>query len=224
MHELKRTLVSWFIVTWSIILCRIELEPLSWVPRKGPLIITLNHIGSLEVPLLAAHLQPRRTIGLAKIETWNNKFMGWLFDLWDAIPIRRGEVDHRAIKSCVNVLHFGDMLMVAPEGTRSNDGRLQRGRPGISLIALQSGAPILPIVHWGGEKFGSNIKKFKRTDFHIRVGKQFTLDTNGIKVSSKIRQEMTDEIMCQLAVLMPEEYRGEYKNCDPPPTKYLRFA
>jgi len=219
-----RTLVSWFILAWSIILCRIEWEQLGWVPRKGPLILTLNHIGSLEVPLLAARLQPRKTIGLAKIETWDNKFMGWLFDLWEAIPIRRGEVDHRAIKRCVNVLQAGDMLMVAPEGTRSYDGRLLRGRPGISLIALQTGAPILPIVHWGGENFGTNIKKLRRTDFHIRVGRPFTLDTNGIKVSSKIRQEMTDEIMYQLAVLMPEEYRGEYKDCNPPPTKYLRFA
>ena len=219
-----RTLVSWFILAWSIILCRIEWEQLGWVPRKGPLILTLNHIGSLEVPLLAARLQPRKTIGLAKIETWDNKFMGWLFDLWEAIPIRRGEVDHRAIKRCVNVLQAGDMLMVAPEGTRSYDGRLQRGRPGISLIALQTGAPILPIVHWGGENFGTNIKKLRRTDFHIRVGRPFTLNTNGIKVSGKIRQDMTDEIMYQLAVLMPEEYRGEYEDCNPPPTKYLRFA
>jgi 1-acyl-sn-glycerol-3-phosphate acyltransferase len=219
-----RTLVSWFILAWSVILCRIEWEQLGRVPRKGPLILTLNHIGSLEVPLLAARLQPRKTIGLAKIETWDNKFMGWLFDLWEAIPIRRGEVDHRAIKRCVNVLHAGDMLMVAPEGTRSYDGRLQRGRPGISLIALQTGAPILPIVHWGGENFGTNIKKLRRTDFHIRVGRPFTLDTNGVKASSKIRQEMTDEIMYQLAVLMPEKYRGEYKDCNPPPIKYLRFA
>lgn len=174
--------------------------------------------------MLAAHLQPRKTTGLAKIETWDNTFMGWLFDLWEAIPIRRDEVDHRAIKRCLKVLNAGEMLMVAPEGTRSYNGRLQRGRPGISFIALQSGAPILPIVHWGGESFGTNIRKLKRTDFHIRVGKQFTLDTNGIRVSSKIRQEITDEIMYQLAVLMPAEYRGEYKDCDPPPVKYLRFA
>lgn len=219
-----RTFVSWFIRAWSRILCRIEHKPLTNVPKHGPLILAINHIGSLEVPLFAALLQPRKTIALAKIETWNNKLMGWLFDLWEAIPIRRGEVDLEAIRRCLIVLKAGSMLVVAPEGTRSYNGRLQRGQPGISFITLRSGSPILPIVHWGGENFGTNLRHIKRTDFHIRVGRPFTLDAKGQKVTREVRQVMADEIMYQLAVLMPEEYRGEYQNCDPPPTKYLRFA
>lgn len=219
-----RTFVSWFIRAWSSILCRIEHKPLTNVPKHGPLILAINHIGSLEVPLFAALLQPRKTIALAKIETWNNKLMGWLFDLWEAIPIRRGEVDLEAIRRCLIVLKAGRMLVVAPEGTRSYNGRLQRGQPGISFITLRSGSPILPIVHWGGENFGTNLRHIKRTDFHIRVGRPFTLDAKGQKVTREVRQVMADEIMYQLAVLMPEEYRGEYQNCDPPPTKYLRFA
>jgi len=219
-----RTFVSWFIRAWSSILCRIEHKPLTNVPKHGPLILAINHIGSLEVPLFAALLQPRKTIALAKIETWNNKLMGWLFDLWEAIPIRRGEVDLEAIRRCLIVLKAGRMLVVAPEGTRSYNGRLQRGQPGISFITLRSGSPILPIVHWGGENFGTNLRHIKRTDFHIRVGRPFSLDAKGQKVTREVRQVMADEIMYQLAVLMPEEYRGEYQNCDPPPTKYLRFA
>lgn len=219
-----RTFVSWFIRAWSSILCRIEHKPLTNVPKHGPLILAINHIGSLEVPLFAALLQPRKTIALAKIETWNNKLMGWLFDLWEAIPIRRGEVDLEAIRRCLIVLKAGRMLVVAPEGTRSYNGRLQRGQPGISFITLRSGSPILPIAHWGGENFGTNLRHIKRTDFHIRVGRPFTLDAKGQKVTREVRQVMADEIMYQLAVLMPEEYRGEYQNCDPPPTKYLRFA
>lgn len=219
-----RTFVSWFIRAWSSILFRIEHKPLTNVPKHGPLILAINHIGSLEVPLFAALLQPRKTIALAKIETWNNKLMGWLFDLWEAIPIRRGEVDLEAIRRCLIVLKAGSMLVVAPEGTRSYNGRLQRGQPGISFITLRSGSLILPIVHWGGENFGTNLRHIKRTDFHIRVGRPFTLDAKGQKVTREVRQVMADEIMYQLAVLMPEEYRGEYQTCDPPPTKYLRFA
>jgi len=222
--NLIRNFVSWFIRAWTSILCRIEHAPLAQIPPRGPLILTVNHIGSLEVPLFAAHLQPRTMIALAKIETWDNKFMGWLFDLWNSIPIRRGEADLEALRRCLIVLKTGDMLAVAPEGTRSYNGCLQRGQPGISLIALRSGAPILPIAHWGVESFGTNLKHLKRTDFHIRVGKPFTLDAQGEKVTSETRQEMADEIMYQLAVLMPEDYRGAYKNCNPPPTKYLRFA
>ncbi|MGA2489951.1 MAG: lysophospholipid acyltransferase family protein [Anaerolineales bacterium] len=206
------------------IVCHIDGADLAQVPMRGPLILVFNHINSLEVPLLHAHLQPRRMIGLAKIETWDNKIMGWLFDLWEAIPIRRGEADLQALRRCLASLSAGDILGVAPEGTRSYDGKLLCGKPGIVLIALHSGAPILPIVHWGGENFLHNLKHLKRTDFHIRVGKPFSLDTRGEKVTRKIRQAMADEIMYQIAILMPEKYRGQYADCNPFPQNYLRFS
>jgi 1-acyl-sn-glycerol-3-phosphate acyltransferase len=222
--NLVRNFVSWAIRVGTSIICRIERAELAQVPTQGPLILAVNHINSLEVPLLFAHLQPRRMIGLAKIETWNNKFIGWLFDLWDSIPIRRGEADLEAVHRCLAALSAGDILGVAPEGTRSHHGCLLRGQPGIVLVALHSGVPILPLAHWGGEAFPQNIQRLKRTDFHIRVGKPFTLDAKGEKVNGKVRQAMVDEIMVQIAVLMPEEYRGEYKDCDPPPQKYLHFS
>jgi 1-acyl-sn-glycerol-3-phosphate acyltransferase len=206
------------------IICRIEGSELTRVPMGGPLILAFNHINSLEVPLLFAHLQPRRLIGLAKIETWDNKFMGWLFDLWKSIPIRRGEADLEAVRRSLAALSAGDILGVAPEGTRSYDGQLACGQPGIVLIALHSGAPILPVVHWGGEAFSKNIKRMKRTDFHIRVGRPFSLDPNGKKVNRKVRQEMVDEIMSQMASLLPEEYRGKYKDLTPPSQEYIRFS
>jgi 1-acyl-sn-glycerol-3-phosphate acyltransferase len=206
------------------ILCRIDKSDVPKVPTQGPLILVTNHINSLEVPLLFVHLQPRKMIGLAKIETWDSKFMGWLFDLWDAIPVHRGTLDLEAFRACLGVLKAGDILAIAPEGTRSYDGRLQYGQPGAALIALHAGAPILPVAHWGGEAFNSNLKRLKRTDFHIRVGKPFFLDVRGEKVNGKVRQAMVDEIMTQIALLMPDVYRGKYKDCDPPLQKYLRFA
>jgi 1-acyl-sn-glycerol-3-phosphate acyltransferase len=222
--NLVRNFVSWAIRVGTSIICRIERAELVQVPMQGPLILAVNHINSLEVPLLFAHLQPRRMIGLAKIETWDNKFMAWLFDLWDTIPIRRGEADLDAVRRCLAALSAGDILGVAPEGTRSYNGCLLRGQPGIVLVALHSGALILPLAHWGGEAFPQNIKRLKRTDFHIRVGRPFTLDAKGERAIGKVRQAMADEIMYQIAVLMPEEYRGEYVGCDPPPQKYLHFS
>src|SRR5512136_2756774 len=121
--------ISWGIRLGTNILCRIEGSELAMVPMGGPLILAINHINSLEVPLLFAYLQPRRLIGLAKIETWDSKFMGWLFDLWNAIPVRRGEVDLEAIRRCLAALETGDILAVAPEGTRSRRGKLLRGQP-----------------------------------------------------------------------------------------------
>jgi 1-acyl-sn-glycerol-3-phosphate acyltransferase len=162
-------------------------------------------------------------IGLAKIETWDNKLMGWLFDLWDAIPVKRGELDLDAAKKCLATLKEGSILGVAPEGTRSYNGSLQRGEPGIVLFALHSGAPIVPIAHWGGEKIGQNLKRLKRTDFHIRVGKPFTVSPGSEKMNGMIRQTISDEIMWQIAQLMPVEYRGEYVNYNPPATQHLVF-
>jgi 1-acyl-sn-glycerol-3-phosphate acyltransferase len=218
-----QTFVSGLIWTGTNISCRIDAMDLGRVPARGPLILATNHINSLEVPLLLSQLYPRRMIGLAKIETWDNKFMGWLFNLYEAIPIRRGEADLEAMRRCLASLAAGKILAVAPEGTRSYTGKLLPGQPGIVLLALRSGAPILPVVHWGGERYGHNLKRLRRTDFHIRVGKPFTLDAHGERVTSEIRQVMADEIMYQLAVLMPEEYRGQYAACDPPPRKYLQF-
>ena len=208
----------------TAVLCKIDKGELDKIPSNGPMILAMNHIGSIEVPLLRSHIQPRRVISLAKIETWDNKLMGWLFDLWESISIRRGEVDLGALHRCLNCLSAGDILGVAPEGTRSHDGKLLYGRPGIVLIGLHSGAPILPVVHWGIEDFPKNIKHLKRTDFHIRVGKPFTLDAKGEKVNGRIRQEMADEIMYQIASLMPEEYRGKYAHSTLPTMKYLRFT
>jgi 1-acyl-sn-glycerol-3-phosphate acyltransferase len=78
------------------------------------------------------------------------------------------------------------------------------------MIALRAGAPIIPVAHWGAECFNENIKKLRRTDFHIRVGNPFTLDTHGEKVTSALRQEIADEIMGQVAALIPEKYHGYY--------------
>jgi 1-acyl-sn-glycerol-3-phosphate acyltransferase len=219
-----QSIVSGGIRLGTKIVCRIDGAELAQVPLKGPLILAVNHINSLEVPLLFTHLQPRRLIGLAKVETWNNRIMAWLFDLWESIPIRRGEADLEAIRKCLTALSAGDILAVAPEGTRSYDGKLLSGQPGIVLIALHSGVPILPVAHWGGEDFLKNIKHLKRTDFHIRVGKPFTLDAKGEKLHGKVRQAMVDEIMYQIAILMPEMYRGQYASCNPAPMNYLRFS
>jgi len=149
--------------------------------------------------------------------------MGWLFDLWGAIPIRRGEADVDALRKGFTALEQGCILAVAPEGTRSRHGRLLRARPGVAMIALRSGVMLLPLAHWGGENFSGNLKRLKRTDFHVKVGQPFRLQVEE-KVTRQVRQQVADEIMFQIAALMPEAYRGEYVMMDKSTAKYLRFA
>ena len=78
------------------------------------------------------------------------------------------------------------------------------------MLALQSGAPILPLAYYGSERFRSNFTRLRRTDFHMRVGEPFTLRPQGQRPSSLARQSLTDQIMYQLAVLLPPVYRGAY--------------
>ena len=99
---------------------------------------------------------------------------------------------------------------ILPEGTRSGNGELQKGQPGIVLLAARSGLPILPAVIWGQENFWYNLRRFKRTELFIRVGEPFKLKTGDVSFDRETRQRMVDEVMFRMAELMPEKYRGEY--------------
>lgn len=205
------------------LLCRVDDAQLARVPDQGPLIIVANHVNFLEVPLLYTHLQPRPVTGFAKAETWDNATLGALFDLGGAIPLRRGEADIAALRQALKALEASQILAVAPEGTRSGHGRLQPGHPGVVFLALRSGAPLLPVVYYGGELFWRNLPRLRRTDFHIVVGQPFYLDTDGVKVTRQVRQQMVDEIMYQVAALLPLAYRGVYSDLAAATEAYLRF-
>jgi len=205
------------------VLCRIDDSQLSLVPGHGPLILVANHINFLEVPVVFTHLQPRPVTGFVKSETWDNRAMALLFNVWGGIPLKRGEADMAAYHLALEALAAGKIVAVAPEGTRSGDGHLQQGNPGIVTLALRSGAPVLPLVYYGSEKFRSNIIRLRRTDFQIRVGRPFYLHTGGVKITRHVRQAITDEIMYQLAALLPDSYRGVYANLDAATQNHLRF-
>lgn len=177
----------------------------------GPLIVISNHTGQLEVAVFFALLQPRPITGWAKMEAWNNAFLSWLFSLWGVIPIRRGEGDTSALRKALQALEDRYIFGLAPEGTRNKTGKLNRAQPGVVMLATHSGVPILPVAHWGGENFLKNLTRFKRTDFHIRVGSPFRLKLDGIKVTREVRQQIADEMMMRIAELMPPEYHGVYE-------------
>jgi 1-acyl-sn-glycerol-3-phosphate acyltransferase len=199
--------------------CRVDDQELRRVPERGPLLLVCNHVNFVEVPLLLSHLQPRQVTGFAKAETWDSPMMGLLFDIWGAIPLRRGQADVTAIRRVLEALDRGMIVAIAPEGTRSGDGRLRLAKPGIGLLAARSKAPILPVAYYGHERIWSNLRRFRRTDFHIRVGPLLRVRSNG-RWSAEQRQALADEIMIQIAALLPEKYRGAYGS---PPTGQPSF-
>jgi 1-acyl-sn-glycerol-3-phosphate acyltransferase len=177
----------------------------------GPYILVSNHISAFEFPALRVLLRPRTVRTLAKSESWDNRLLGWMFDQWEAIPIRRGESDMTALRAALQVLKDGGILGIMPEGTRSGDGRIARGNPGITIIAQKSGCPIVPMAFWGVEHVKNNLKRFRRSEFHFRVGEPLTLPFPSGRITREDRQALADKVMRHIAQLLPPSYHGVYR-------------
>lgn len=209
-------------VTGSIF--RVHAGQISQVPAQGPLILVMNHVNMWEVPLIYAQLQPRRVHGMVLADRWKNPVLGWGLNVCGAIPLERGGSNLDSLKRGLELLKTGEMLLIMPEGTRSGHGRLQVGHPGVLPLALRSGAPVLPLVTHGGAAYQANLKKLRRTDFWISVGKPFRLKAPGAGLDSASRKKMVNEIMWQMAAALPAEYRGIYANLDQATQDAIEFC
>ncbi len=221
--SLSQTAVLKFLDVLTTMICRIDDPQLENVAARGPLILTTNHVNVLEIPVLYSRLQPRPISGFFAAKRLDSAWMRWLLNALHGIPVQRGKLDRSALKGAISRIRAGDIFAIAPEGTRNADGRLGPGKPGVVLLAMQSDAPIQPVVHWGDKHWQSNVRRLRRTPFHIAVGRPFRLDTGGVRVDRRMRQEILDEIMVKMAALLPPEYRGVYANRDAAELKYLQF-
>jgi 1-acyl-sn-glycerol-3-phosphate acyltransferase len=158
------------------LLLRVQVTGLEHMPTSGPVILVINHVNFIE-PLLLYVLLPRQVTALAKAELWGNPISRWVAQSWGSIPIRRGELDLNAIRRALQVVQQGGVLGVAPEGTRSHHGRLQRGRPGVTLLALRTpDTVILPVAVYGQEQFYHNLRRLRRTAVQVVMGQGFYLN------------------------------------------------
>lgn len=205
------------------ILLKIDASELEKVPEKGPLLAAANHVNILDAPVLITELVPRPINGFVKKESWDNPFLAFLFNLWRGIPIDRSMADFVAFKQAKKALNEGVILAVAPEGTRSEDGRLLRGKPGIVILAGKLDVPILPFAYYGHENFKNNLRRLKRTPMHIKVGSPFRLKFNDHRRDKSAMQAMTDAIMLEIAALLPEEYHGAYAEMTLEKEKYIEY-
>ncbi len=119
------------------------------VPQSGPVILAVNHIAWIDIPL-ASLMVPRVTHYMAKIELFNQPVLGGIMRLLGAFPVRRGEGDRESLRVAERLLAQGNILVIFPEGHRSG-GHLIKAHPGMSLIALRSGAPVVPVAISGSE-------------------------------------------------------------------------
>lgn len=206
----------------TLIIWRPRVEGRENIPAHGPVILASNHLSfvdSLIIPMVA----PRRVVFIAKAEYFEGRgvkgrLMKAFFTAIGAIPVRRG--DHRAAKDSLDqalaVINSGGVFALYPEGTRSLDGRLYRGKVGVGWLALKSGAPIVPVGVRGTERVLPVGAKFpKVVPVTVRFGEPIDpekLDLPGEPVAenSRARRAITDAIIEEIQRLSGQEYAGVY--------------
>jgi 1-acyl-sn-glycerol-3-phosphate acyltransferase len=190
------------------LLSRTTVRGLERVPRSGPFILVSNHLNNADPPVITNSI-PRRIYWMAKKELFDNPILGVPFRFFGYISVKRFEADLGALRRAQDVLGSGRVLGMFPEGTRSKTGCLKEGEPGTAVVALRTGAPILPVAIWGTDDFSVPRDVFKRTRVEVRVGEPFRLVRTGRLTKQQVA-DGTREIMERIANLMPEERRGVY--------------
>ena len=181
------------------------------IPNRGALLIVANHIELPDVPLLAVSLN-RRLSFMAKEELFQRRFLflGYLIRKFGSFPVHRGRLDRKALRQAEKVLADGLVLVMFPEGTRSRSGRLRHAFLGSALIALRSGAPILPVGITGTEKIKGVGWIVTRPRMTVNIGAPFRLPSVNSELTRAELAEYTEIIMRRIAALLPVEYRGDH--------------
>jgi 1-acyl-sn-glycerol-3-phosphate acyltransferase len=191
------------------VLARVEVVGMEHIPDKGPYLLITNHLHWLDAPAVMAILPHRAHVFAA--EKWEKHWiLGPLMRSLDAIFVQRGEVDRKALRRALSVLGGGGILGMAPEGTRSKTGALQRGRSGAAYMAYRTGVPLVPVVTWGQKRVFSSLRRLQRARMHIVFGEPFAPSPVEGKVKAAQVHALTEEMMYRLAAMLPPEYRGVY--------------
>jgi len=178
-------------------------------PASGPYLLVFNHLHWLDIPVVFVMLR-HPAAGMAGRKWADHPLVGPVArHIGHAIFVQK-ETDHRALSQALRWLRGGGVLLVAPEGSRSRGGSLQRGRPGAAYLASRTGVPIVPLVAWGHEHVQGEIRHLRRGHIQVRVGQPFVLDGTPNRAKGEQLDALTKQIMHALAALLPPEYRGVY--------------
>jgi len=204
-----RFLIKWIGFT---LLAKIDrVEGLDNVPPHGAAILMINHIAFID-PIVVLHILPRNIVPLAKAEVYDYPFIGIFPKLWGVIPVRRDEIDRRAIQQVMAVLDAGEIVLVAPEGTRGP--QLKEAREGVAYLASRSQAPVIPVAISDTPGFPTLPYKprWRGPGAIVRFGRPFRYRSSYQRAGREQLRRMTDEAMYELASMLPPEQRGVYSD------------
>ncbi|WP_277212193.1 lysophospholipid acyltransferase family protein [Isoptericola croceus] len=185
------------------------------VPRRGPVIIASNHlsfIDSIILPLVV----PRHVTFIAKAEYWTGRGLRgrvsrWFFTTMGHIPVDRADprAGQRSLQDALHVLERGDAFGIYPEGTRSRDGRLQKGHTGVAWLALTGAAPVVPVALRGTDRVQPVGRRLPRPTRGIRVEFGAPIDPSRQIAAgtrpAQARRELTDQVMTSIHEMSGQE-------------------
>jgi 1-acyl-sn-glycerol-3-phosphate acyltransferase len=193
---------------------RIHVDGIDNVPVAGPAVICPNHTSVIDSFLLPAML-PRRITFVGKAEYLDSWKTRHLFPALGMIPIDRagGDASKRALDAAVGVLERGELFGIYPEGTRSRDGKLRKGHTGAARLALQTGAPLVPVGIIGTRAIQPPGARVPRPGKHcdIRIGRPIDCSRYSGRTDDRlVLRQLTDELMFEIRALSGQEYVDEY--------------
>lgn len=204
--------LRWLIRTIVRILAKVEATGYENLPEKGGFVIAVNHLGILDAPM-AYYALDNWNLFIPVAEKWEeNPALRWLGKHLNFIFIDRFKPDLKAMREIMKRMEEEQTLIIAPEGTRARDEKMAQGKPGVAYLASKMGWQIVPVAISGTEDrilFG-NLKRLRRTQIRLTAGKSFMLPPFPKENREETLQEYTDEIMCRIAVMLPEKNRGYY--------------
>jgi 1-acyl-sn-glycerol-3-phosphate acyltransferase len=180
------------------------------IPKEGGVLVATNHMSRFDIPLLCMNPTRPEISALVADKYKSNPIFHYILNVAGIVWLDRSKADFGAFRVALDALKRGICIGVAPEGTRSNLGYMNEGKPGTALLALKAGVPIVPVGISGTEKATANLSHLRKSHFVARFGPAFRLpplDRANREAQMKI---FTDEIMCRIAALLPEQYHGYY--------------
>ena len=182
------------------------------VPKEGPCIITLNHLSRLDFPAMIMLKRYNDIYAVAADSYKNFPVFGKMINDAEMIWIDRTKADFQAMKRMMNVLKEGKIIALAPEGTRSKTQALLEGKEGVVLLASKTHTPLISMSITGTEKWESSFKHFHKPEITLRFGPVYELPPIDPDNREESLRAATDEVMCRIAAMLPENYRGYYKD------------
>jgi len=181
------------------------------VPKEGGVILAINHMSHFDTPLMLVNPARPDITALVTTKYKEKLFVSWFTNTAKGIWINRDIADFSAIRKAAKALNKGLALGIAPEGTRSKNGQLQAGKPGTLMLAVKTGAPIVPVGITGTETTLRDLAHLHRPRLTVRFGEPFTIPPLEPGSRSQDLKKWTRELMLRIAALLPESYRGIYR-------------